>query len=64
MESITAIINSIVQYLPIAVSVIGSFALIATLTPNKTDDKIVQLLLDVVNFLGANVGKAANKPTA
>ena len=51
----------IVKYLPILVSFVGSFALIAALTPNKTDDKIVQWLLDIVNFLGANFGKAKNE---
>ena len=50
----------IVIYLPIVTSLVGSFALIATLTPNKTDDKIIQMILDVVNFLGANFGKAKN----
>ena len=42
-------------------SVVGTFALIATLTPNKSDDKISLVVLDVVNFLGANTGKAKNK---
>ena len=41
-------------------SVVGSAAVIATLTPNKSDDRIVQWLLDIVNFIGANVGKAKN----
>jgi len=39
---------------------IGFFALVATTTPNKSDDKIVQMFYDAVNFLGANIGKAAN----
>ena len=50
----------IIKWLPIAVSVVGSFALIATMTPNKTDDKIIQWILDIINFLGANFGKAKN----
>jgi hypothetical protein len=50
----------ITQWLPVVTSVVGSFALIATMTPNKTDDKIVQFLLDIINFLGGNVGKAKN----
>ncbi len=41
--------------------IIGAFAIIATWTVNKSDDKIVQFLLDVVNFLGANLGNAKNK---
>jgi hypothetical protein len=60
MDSVTAIINLIVSYIPIATTVIGAFALIATQTPNKTDDKILQVILDIINFLGANLGKAKN----
>ena len=47
-------------WLAAATSVVGSAAVIATLTPNKSDDRIVQWLLDIVNFIGANVGKAKN----
>ncbi len=50
----------IVQWFPVVVSIVGTFALIATKTPNKVDDKIGQLLADIVNFLGANFGKAKN----
>ena len=39
---------------------VGGFAVIASLTPNKSDDRIVQTILDMVNFLGANFGKAKN----
>jgi len=46
------------QWLPVVTSVVGTFALIATQTPNTTDDKIVQFLLDIINFLGGNVGKS------
>lgn len=60
MEYITVVIDAIAKYLPVAVSVIGSFSLIATMTPNKVDDKIGQVLLDIVNFAGANFGKAKN----
>ena len=54
------IIAQIQVYLPVVTSFVGSFALIATLTPNKTDDRILQWVLDIVNFLGANIGKAKN----
>tara|TARA_R110000765_G_scaffold177199_1_gene282511 strand:+ start:451 stop:657 length:207 start_codon:yes stop_codon:yes gene_type:complete len=47
-------------WLTAATSVIGSAAIIATLTPNKSDDRIVQWLWDIINFVGANVGKAKN----
>jgi|TARA_R100000656_G_C3884389_1_gene115177 hypothetical protein len=41
-------------------SIVGGFAVLASLTPNKSDDRIVQIILDVVNFIGANFGKAKN----
>jgi len=40
--------------------VVGGFAVLATQTPNQTDDKILQTILSLINFLGANVGKAKN----
>ena len=49
------------MYLQAGLAVIGAFAAIAAVTPNKSDDKIVQRLLDIVNALGLNVGKAKNK---
>ncbi len=54
------IIAKVIAWIPIVLSVVGAFALIATKTPNKTDDRILQWILDVVNFLGANLGKAKN----
>jgi len=56
------IIAVVVSWIPVLLSVVGAFALIATKTPNKTDDRILQVILDIVNFLGANLGKAKNDP--
>ena len=39
---------------------VGGFSIISTQTPNHSDDKIVQMILDIVNFLGGNVGKSKN----
>ena len=44
-----------------AVSVIGAFSVIATMTPNSSDNVISDFLLRLVNVLGANVKNAANK---
>ena len=60
MEQIQTIIGVIVDWIPTALAVVGAFALIATKTPNKTDDRILQVILDIINFLGANLGKAKN----
>lgn len=40
--------------------IVGGAAVIATQTPNKADDNILQMILDLINFLGGNIGKAKN----
>jgi len=60
MEIITMVMGMIGEYLPAALAIVGGFALLATKTPNKVDDRILQVVLDVINFLGANLGKAKN----
>ena len=47
-------------YFDICLTVIGAASVIATKTPNTSDDKVMQKILDVVNVLGMNVGKAKN----
>ena len=58
---IQAIINMVVTYLPILTAVITACAAIAAVTPTKSDDRIIQLILDIINKLGLNIGKAVNK---
>ena len=41
--------------------VVGVAALVATLTPNTSDNKAVDFVLNIINMLGANVGKSKNK---
>ena len=60
VSMMTYIMTNWQGWLAAATSVVGSAAVIVTLTPNKSDDRIVQWLLDIVNFIGANVGKAKN----
>ena len=63
MELINVLVAGVSEWLPIILQVVGVFALIATKTPNTVDDRIGQLLMDAVNFLGANVGAAKNDPS-
>ena len=60
MEWITAVGSWILSNGAIIIEVIGAFAVLARFTPNTTDDKIVQGMLDGINFLGMNHGKAKN----
>jgi hypothetical protein len=60
MDTVGVVIAWIVAHFAELTQIIGIFAVIATLTPNESDDKIVKTILDGVNFLGGNLGKAAN----
>ncbi len=59
-ELVSFVMDNYVSILSAVASIVGGFAILASLTPNKSDDRIVQMILDVVNFLGANFGKAKN----
>ena len=41
-------------------SFVGFFAMIATMTPTDSDNKIVEFLQKVIHFFGANFGNAKN----
>ena len=60
MIEFQVIADFLTQWLPVALQVVGVFAVIATLTPNKVDDKIIQFIMDLINFLGGNFGKSKN----
>jgi len=59
-ELVSTIVDNYMAILSAVAGIVGGFAVIASITPNKSDDRIVQMILDVVNFLGANFGKASN----
>jgi len=58
---IIGILNVIKGYLPLVCEIVTICAAIAALTPTKHDDRVVQFILDLINKLGLNVGKAVNK---
>ena len=60
MDSMMELVNAIPTFLDAALQIIGGFAVISMWTPIKSDDMIVDLLLKVLNFLGAIAGKARN----
>ena len=51
------------EYGPLVFGVIGFFAALATFVKNKSDNRIVQLICDLVNFLALNIGKSKNDPS-
>jgi hypothetical protein len=54
------IIENGTQLFEILAQIVGAFAVIATMTKNESDNKVVAWLLKAVNFLGANLGRARN----
>ncbi len=60
MELIQLVASWVWQNVALLLQVVGAFAILATRTPNKVDDKIMQVVMDVVNFAGMNTGKAKN----
>lgn len=58
---IQGIMGMVAKWLPVVAGIISVASLIAAITPSKNDDRIVQFVLDIVNKLGLNVGKATNK---
>ena len=44
----------------IALKLVGAFAVIATMTPNESDNNVAAGLMRLINMLGANFGKANN----
>ena len=61
-EPMVSFIATLQEYGEVILAAIGLFAAIATMTPNKSDNVIVDFLLKLVNGLGLNVGKARNDP--
>tara|TARA_A100001388_G_scaffold271632_1_gene250704 strand:- start:475 stop:654 length:180 start_codon:yes stop_codon:yes gene_type:complete len=49
------------QLLQIAASVIAVASLVATMTPNESDNKWVQRISGIISWLALNVGKAKSK---
>ena len=60
IEWVLAQLPQLPQLLDALFKIIGGAAIIATLTPNKSDDKIIDWAWKIVNFAGANFGKAKN----
>ena len=40
--------------------IVGLASMVSAITPNKADDRIVQLLIDGLNALGMNIGTSRN----
>lgn len=62
MDLVNYVLANLPAILSAATSIVGAFAIIATLTPNTQDDTIVGYLTQAIHFLGANFGNAKSVP--
>jgi|TARA_R110002074_G_scaffold69568_2_gene162154 hypothetical protein len=53
--------NNWTEILSAVTSIVGGFAIIATLTPNQADNKIIDAVMQLINTLGGNFGNAKNR---
>jgi|TARA_R100001530_G_C4321425_1_gene155955 hypothetical protein len=60
MEMIDWVMENWEQVLMGVSSIVGGFSILATMTPNSADNRVVDAVMRVINFIGANVGKAKN----
>jgi len=60
MEQITAILEAAPVWLTAITGVVTAATAITALTPSKSDDKVLNTILKVLNFLAGNVGKNKN----
>lgn len=49
------------EILSAVTSIVGGFAIIATLTPNQADNKIIDAVMQLINTMGGNFGNAKNR---
>ena len=54
------LLENIGSLLDIALKLVGTFAVIATLTPNESDNAVADGLMKIINMLGAIFGNARN----
>ena len=49
-----------VALVELLVQIVGVASLIASITPNESDNKVVNFILNIINLLAVNIGNAKN----
>lgn len=60
LEIITSVLNGADQWIPAITGVVTAATAITALTPTKADNKIINAILKVLNFVAGNVLKNKN----
>ena len=64
MEMIMSLWLSVPEWIQAACGLVAAATAITALTPSKTDDKIVNTILKILNFVAGNVLKNKNADDA
>ena len=59
-DLLATVTSNLPNYIELVTQLVGTFAIVATMTPNRSDNVIVDFLARIVNFLAANIGKSKN----
>mgnify|MGYP007122506890 CR=1 FL=1 len=60
METAVSLLESLPAWLVAITALVTAATAVTTLTPSKADDKVVNMLLKVLNILAGNFGKNKN----
>ena len=60
MEALAALVAQLPAWLTAVTVLVTACAGVAALTPTKSDDKIIGIILNIINVVGLNFGKAKN----
>ena len=60
MEFITQVMSNIPDWVTAATTIVTAATAITAVTPTQTDDKIVSVILKVLNFLAVNFNRNKN----
>lgn len=60
MEQLELLFINLPVWISMALTLVGAVSAITAVTPTKSDDKIVDAVLRVLNILSLNIGKNKN----
>ena len=60
MEQLELLFTNLPVWISMALTLVGAVSAITAVTPTKSDDKIVDAVLKVLNILSLNIGKNKN----
>jgi len=60
MDQLELLFTNLPVWISMALTLVGAISAITAVTPTKSDDKLVDLVLKVLNILSLNIGKNKN----